>query len=327
MFYRRKILLALLEAFGGSLTIHDCQALLLLFCKRREKNYYDFFPHFSGAHSFLLDQDKNRLTALDFLVTQAHFQQKTQQQTFVPQLKAKDRAVLQALVAEIDNISAKTLTHKVYSEFPYYASRNPRAKCFFDDEKYQQIQKEYASHTAPALFTIGYEGLSIDAYINLLLINNITSLVDIRKNPLSMKYGFSKTKLADYVSRVGISYFHIPELGIPSILRQNLHNSTAYYKLFDYYQEEILHEQEEAISLIKSISQEYGRIALTCFEANHLFCHRQKLIEYLQEDSSFDLPVIHLQNPCTIDASVEYTLTKNTLPHSYTRNARYSSTR
>jgi hypothetical protein len=52
MFYRRKILLALLEAFGGSLKRTDCQKLLFLFCQRRGKNYYDFFPynpHFAGV--------------------------------------------------------------------------------------------------------------------------------------------------------------------------------------------------------------------------------------------------------------------------------------
>jgi uncharacterized protein (DUF488 family) len=45
MYYRRKILLALIEVFGGSLKSTDCEKLLFNFCQQREKNHYDFFPH------------------------------------------------------------------------------------------------------------------------------------------------------------------------------------------------------------------------------------------------------------------------------------------
>lgn len=38
------------------------------------------------------------------------------------------------------------------------------------------------------LFTIGYEGISIDTYINKLLANQIKTLVDVRKNAYSNKW-------------------------------------------------------------------------------------------------------------------------------------------
>ncbi|WP_348602891.1 DUF488 family protein [Bartonella tribocorum] len=41
-------------------------------------------------------------------------------------------------------------------------------------------------------FTIGYEGKSLENYLNCLLENNIKILCDVRKNPISRKYGFSK---------------------------------------------------------------------------------------------------------------------------------------
>ena len=41
-------------------------------------------------------------------------------------------------------------------------------------------------------------------------------LCDVRKNPLSRKFGFSKKKLKHITETVGIKYVHIPELGIES---------------------------------------------------------------------------------------------------------------
>src|SRR6266702_6096361 len=93
VFYRRKILLALLEAFGGSLSKNDCQNLLFLFCKHRGKNYYDFFPSISGNFSIILAQDKDRLTNLEYLLPQSDFQLKNSNQSYRDLLEKKDRTV------------------------------------------------------------------------------------------------------------------------------------------------------------------------------------------------------------------------------------------
>ncbi len=45
MYCRRKILLALIEVFGGSLQNTDCEKLLFNFCQQTGKNHYDFFPY------------------------------------------------------------------------------------------------------------------------------------------------------------------------------------------------------------------------------------------------------------------------------------------
>lgn len=65
------------------------------------------------------------------------------------------------------------------------------------------------------LFTIGYEGSSLDGYLNRLIKNNVRTLIDLRRNPLSRKYGFSKKTLAETVKKLGIDYVHIPELASP----------------------------------------------------------------------------------------------------------------
>jgi uncharacterized protein (DUF488 family) len=45
------------------------------------------------------------------------------------------------------------------------------------------------------LFTIGYKGKSLEGFLNLLMKNEIAILVDVRHNPISGKFSFSKEKL------------------------------------------------------------------------------------------------------------------------------------
>ena len=123
MFYRRKILLALLESFGGSLSQMDCRMLLLLFCLRRAKNYYDFFPHEQGGFSLILHQDKNRLTTLGFLDAVQDFELRDRQ-SYLCQIDPKDRSVFQSLVSEIGDLRGKELICKTYLEAPSFASRS-----------------------------------------------------------------------------------------------------------------------------------------------------------------------------------------------------------
>ena len=297
MLYRRKILLALLETFDDFLTMEDCCNLLLLFCRRRGKNFYDFFPHASGPYSFLLEQDKARLIALGFLTNQNIFC-RTNRDSFFPQLLKEDILILHALLREIGEIRGEQLTHKTYLECPTIASRSKNASSILSRSEYVGVQRAWYKDTTHALFTLGYEGLSVDAYINILLANNISALIDVRKNPLSMKYGFSKTKLNMYLKQVSISYFHLPELGIPSALRQELNSISAYEALFTYYRSHILPERNEAIEQLKYIADVQERTVLTCFEANPQCCHRHEITEYLERDESFALPIIHLDKTC-----------------------------
>lgn len=305
VYYRRKILLALLEAFGGSLAKTDCQKLLFLFCLRRRKNYYDFFPYKYGGFSFILYQDKSRLADLSILSSQDNFQLEISQSYF-DQLRAEDRVALDSLVREVGDLRGEELIRKVYLEYPYYASRSEIAERILEPGEYEKVSQVQNGISSSCLFTIGYEGLSIDAYLNILLANNIAALVDVRKNPLSMKYGFSKTKLTNYSKLVNIAYFHISDLGVPSDLRKDLNSPAAYQKLFEYYCSDILPGQGAAVERLKVITNAYKRVAITCFEADHKCCHRHKIAECLENDPGFDMPVIHLNKNFTSDTRSIY---------------------
>lgn len=316
MFYRRKIMLALLEAFGGSLTKNDCQKLLFLFCLRREKNYYDFFPYQYGNYSLLVHQDWNRLIDLGYLMKGQDFQLKDTK-SHLPQIQSEDSYVLGLLVNEVGSLRGEQLIRKVYLEYPYFASRSEIAKKILNDEEYFLVKSKRNTDKNVCLFTIGYEGLSIDAYLNMLLANNIFALVDVRKNPLSMKYGFSKRKFSEAIEQAGLSYFHIPELGVPSELRHDLKDAAAYKDLFDIYASNILPSNIISLNRLKSILVSHNRVAITCFEADYHFCHRHKIAEYFEKEPSSNIPVIHLQKDCTHGTPLMYTNNKSHVQNTF----------
>jgi len=109
-----------------------------------------------------------------------------------------------------------------------------------------------------------------------------------------MKYGFSKKRFSDYLHKTGIEYFHIPELGIPSHLRQNLNTPDDYRTLFLHYQKTVLQNRHLELDRLKNLLKKYKRVVLTCFENDHTLCHRHKIIEYLSSDPKNDIPVVHL---------------------------------
>jgi uncharacterized protein (DUF488 family) len=293
MYYRRKVLLALVEAFGGTLKRTDCQKLLFLFCRYNNQNHYDFFPYKYGGFSFLAYQDKQRLTDLNFLQKGDDFELCGNQSLFT-QLKLQDQATLKKMASNLGDLRGKRLIRKVYLEYPEYAFNSIILSDILTTEEIDRIKLEGNMDQTPCLFTIGYEGLTIDAYLNRLIMNNVNVLIDVRKNPISMKYGFSKTKLQHYVESVGLKYIHMPELGIPSEMRSNLKDPADYHRLFQRYQSEILPMQSKALEKLKNLHYSYARTALTCFEADYHSCHRHKITEHLQSDSSFGTEILHL---------------------------------
>jgi len=66
------------------------------------------------------------------------------------------------------------------------------------------------------IFTLGYEGTEIGEFISKLTHNAKTALINVCKNSISRKKGFSKTKLSEKMRSMGIDYYHMPELGIAS---------------------------------------------------------------------------------------------------------------
>jgi len=131
------------------------------------------------------------------------------------------------------------------------------------------------------LFTIGYEGTTIDTFIYNLHDNRIDCILDIRALPLSRKPGFSKTKLAERLNLAGVRYIHLAELGTPKNIRENL-KSTRDYSTFFKKMEKYLAGQREAIELAYNHVMN-SRCCLMCFERLADYCHRKLVAIQIKE--------------------------------------------
>ncbi|MBD3277588.1 MAG: DUF488 family protein [Candidatus Aegiribacteria sp.] len=144
------------------------------------------------------------------------------------------------------------------------------------------------------LFTIGYEGRNIEEYLDLLKRNMVTLVIDVRRNPVSRKRGFSKNRMREALSSEGIEYMHFPQLGIESKKRKGLKSKSDYLELFSWYENEVLPNEHDALTEIISILNKYERVALTCYESDYTYCHRSSVSSKLTEIADQEPDLVHL---------------------------------
>ena len=294
MFYRRKILLALLEACGGELNNTDMEKLLFVYCMEREINYYDFFPYRFGCFSFLSYQDKRVLTQQGYLSNVDNFKLRLKK-SFAKDLEVDDRHFLIAFALRTRQLRGDALVRHVYLKYPHYACRSEIKNRILTDEELAMIDACQPEVREPCLFTIGYEGLTIDAYIDKLIRHSVAMVIDVRRNPISRKYGFSKTRFRSYLERAHMAYEHIPELGVASSQRKNLETAEDYHTLFEEYASTTLPRCEAELERISLLLNTHRRVALTCFEAEAISCHRHRITESLHRIENWNNPIVHIQ--------------------------------
>jgi uncharacterized protein (DUF488 family) len=132
------------------------------------------------------------------------------------------------------------------------------------------------------IFTIGYERSAIDQFVGFLVKQKIKILVDVRRNPLSRKPGFSKTKLAENLAKKKIEYVHFKSLGVPSSWRkQAKHKIITREKMFEDYAKKILPEATNELQKIKEMAAK-KRLVILCYEADATDCHRRRITNKLK---------------------------------------------
>jgi hypothetical protein len=271
MNYRQKTLIGLLSAFGGHLLSTDFQKYLFLFTQEfQQEPSFEFVPYRFGSFSFQSYADKRRLVEIGALANSDDWQ--LQKGFSIDGLF--DGATFNRCYTKYSHLKGTKLLQDVYRRYPYYAINSERAAKIMSDQEVSAITAARPATAAACFFTIGYEGSSFEGYLNRLIKNNVKTLVDVRRNPLSRKFGFSKKTLSDTVKKLGIRYVHIPELGIASDKRQELNTQADYDRLFNSYEKQELKQNGKALQYLFDIFLKDKRVAITCFEAHVCMCHR-----------------------------------------------------
>jgi uncharacterized protein (DUF488 family) len=137
------------------------------------------------------------------------------------------------------------------------------------------------------LIGVGYEGQSIGSFIDMLLIQGVTHLVDVRLTPISRKPGFSKTALGHALAAADISYTHLPELGNPKSNRAGFAGDTAELtRARRFFVQQIRRPAaESALDTIAELAAHH-RVAVLCFEADEQRCHRHVVLAQARQRAS-----------------------------------------
>lgn len=127
------------------------------------------------------------------------------------------------------------------------------------------------------VFTIGYEGATVDEVLTALREAGVEQVADVRAIAASRRPGFAKTSLTANLKSVGIGYRHLRALGTPKEGRDAAKKGdrTTLERVYSG-QIELPEAQAEAEAL-KAMVRERPT-ALLCFERDPAMCHRTLLI-------------------------------------------------
>ena len=144
------------------------------------------------------------------------------------------------------------------------------------------MMSQSAGQPTPAVFTIGHSTRSIEDFLELLHVNGVTCLLDVRTVPRSRHNPhFNRDTLPEPLLQAGIDYGHMPGLGGLRHARPDSPNmgwrNTSFRGFADYMQTP---EFETGIeTLIATATRK--RTAIMCAEAVPWRCHRSLIADAL----------------------------------------------
>lgn len=290
LFKRQKLLLHLLNRNHTPMT--RIQLVKLCFLLRLESPhlvgspFYDFLPYEYGPFSFLLYRELGQLHQAGYICKKGdnHFQ--LADSALLP--FDHDSDWIEAAIEDIApylKLPQSRVVDDVYDRYPEFTVLSRRK---------QRGNKQTRPTGKPGVYTLGYTGFSIDKILNILIQNGINTVLDVRNNPVSRKYGFHKATLQRLCNKVSIEYVHIPELGISPEARRGLTEREDFEKLFKSYARRISRSSTSGLEHAAEIC-EYRAGSLLCAEANPQDCHRLVLSRRLESMGAG--PTTHLAWP------------------------------
>ena len=286
MLTRQKILLLMLKHAGRP--VGRVELMKWCFLLRRDSkteggsSFYDFVPYKLGPFSFAMYQEIERLESMSYILSHGEQAWKLNPElsgAAVGVSSAVEREV-RAVVNDFGRLTNDELLDYVYQRHPAFTVNSERQKLA------PRPKAEVAVYTA------GYEGLSIDGFLNLLVSSGIERLIDVRSNPTARRYGFHKSTLSRLLNRLEIEYRHFAELGIPSEVRQLFPADGDRRMMFDEYEVATLSREGIAVRDVAMLVSERPSV-LVCMEAEPSRCHRSRLANPVSELTK--LPIIHLR--------------------------------
>lgn len=141
------------------------------------------------------------------------------------------------------------------------------------------------------IYSVGYEGLTVDGLVERLTGARVAVVVDVRLNPSSRKPGFSRKRLSDRLADVGIGYVHEKELGNPPENRESFRNGDG-IEGRTRLRSILLNGHRAALDRVVALASQ-ERIAVLCVEREHHRCHRELIADMVLEQNP-DIQILQM---------------------------------
>ena len=124
MFYRRKIILSLLQLLDGEIEKTKLQKLLFLYNQKKQNPEYEFIPYKYGCYSYSAKADFNTMVKKEYLTESERGYFKNDTKDYLKLLKASDRKLLINTVQMYGEMNNEVLIKHTYINFPFHAIYN-----------------------------------------------------------------------------------------------------------------------------------------------------------------------------------------------------------
>lgn len=276
--WKQKMLLTLLK-FLNNERCSRLRVFKMAFLLGENICFYDFVPYKFGPYSFEMDKDLrifNNHGLINMEGDKIHINHHVIKSLSIKTDTDKEDKIRE-IINEFENMNEKNLLKYVYENHPFYTQNSLLIK-----------QKRTKNQTAPiSIYTIGYQNLSIDLFISILIKKGIKVVLDVRNKPFSHKYGFNYHWLKKYLKKFGLEYVNIPQLGIEEKYR----NTLSYSELWNHYSISLKKRKDYINEAIDKVLKK--PTVLMCYEMNFDDCHRLRLAKAIQ--ALVNLPIINFE--------------------------------
>ena len=285
MLTRQKIVLSMLRHAGRP--VLRIELMNWCFLLRHESTtgggsaFYDFVPCKLGPFSFAIDQEIGKLESMGHVRPDADDAWNLNPELLTATALVVGRAIeqdIKEIVRNLGSLSRDELLDHIDRRHPAYTVNSTR----------QKLARRPKADVA--VYTAGYEGISIDRFLNLLVESGIERVIDVRNNPTARRYGFHKSTLSRLLNQLDIAYCHFAQLGIRSEVRQRFSAAGNRAGMFDEYEVTTIPTQSEAVRAVSELIAERPSV-LVCMESDPSCCHRSRLAKPVSKLTG--LPIVH----------------------------------
>lgn len=159
----------MLEKFKEGLESTRLQKLMFLLTQMQKEPDYEFVPYRFGCYSYSLKADLVAMVKHNWLVTAEKSYTLNINKNYYKELKASDQELVNETFELYGKMNTEVITKHTYLNFPYYATKSVIAEKILPEKFFEKVLSARAIEESTVLFTIGYQGISLEEYLNRLI--------------------------------------------------------------------------------------------------------------------------------------------------------------